>query len=302
VRILTEAAGPQRIQGYFSVATGFVTAMSPAGMFALVPAADIAALIVPFLFKLLGAVALWIAGGWLIGLALRLLRRVLNRGPLDPTVINYLLNILGALLRVVLVVAILGFFGIETASFAALLAGAGVAIGAAWSGMLGNFAAGVFLQIFRPINAGDYIEAGGVEGTVDEVGMFVTSITSPDNVRHFVGNAKIFGDNIKNFSANPYRRVELVAQLDNSADVARAISLLKEGIKQVPNQVEGMDADVEVLEFSERGPRLAVRPYTHTANYWQVYFDTNRMIVEVLGKAGFPVPRIPVAMQGSSAN
>jgi small conductance mechanosensitive channel len=272
------------------------------GILALVSAADLAALIVPFLFKLLGAVALWIVGGWLINFALRLLRRMLNRGTLDPTVINYLLSILGALLRVVLVVAIMGYFGIETASFAALLAGAGLAIGAAWSGMLGNFAAGVFLQIFRPINAGDYIEGGGVEGTVDEVGMFVTSITSPDNVRHFVGNAKLFADNIKNYSANPYRRVELVAQLDNSADVAKAISLLKEGVKRVPNQVEGKEADVEVLEFSERGPRLAVRPYTHTANYWQVYFDTNRMIVDVLVKAGFPVPRIPVAMQGSSAN
>jgi small conductance mechanosensitive channel len=272
------------------------------GIIAMVPAADIAALIVPFLFKLAGAVALWIAGGWLIGLALRLLRRVFNQGTLDATLISYLLNIVGALLRVVLIVAILGFFGIETASFAALLAGAGVAIGAAWSGMLGNFAAGVFLQIFRPINAGDYIEAGGVEGTVDEVGMFVTAITSPDNVQNFVGNAKLFGDTIKNYSTNPFRRVELVAQLDNSADVGKAISMLKDGIKQVPNQVDGMEADVEVLEFSERGPRLAVRPYTHTANYWQVYFDTNRMIVEVLGKAGFPVPRIPVAMQGSSAN
>ena len=269
---------------------------------AMVPAADIAALIVPFLFKLAGAVALWVAGGWLIGLALRLLRRVFNQGTLDATLISYLLNIVGALLRVVLIVAILGFFGIETASFAALLAGAGVAIGAAWSGMLGNFAAGVFLQIFRPINAGDYIEAGGVEGTVDEVGMFVTAITSPDNVQNFVGNAKLFGDTIKNYSTNPFRRVELVAQLDNSADVGKAISMLKDGIKQVPNQVDGMEADVEVLEFSERGPRLAVRPYTHTANYWQVYFDTNRMIVEVLGKAGFPVPSIPVAMQGSSAN
>ena len=272
------------------------------GIIAMVPAADIAALIVPFLFKLAGAVALWIAGGWLIGLALRLLRRVFNQGTLDATLISYLLNIVGALLRVVLIVAILGFFGIETASFAALLAGAGVAIGAAWSGMLGNFAAGVFLQIFRPINAGDYIEAGGVEGTVDEVGMFVTAITSPDNVQNFVGNAKLFGDTIKNYSTNPFRRVELVALLDNSADVGKAISMLKDGIKQVPNQVDGMEADVEVLEFSERGPRLAVRPYTHTANYWQVYFDTNRMIVEVLGKAGFPVPRIPVAMQGSSAN
>ena len=259
-------------------------------------------ILVPFLFKLLGAIALWMVGGWLIGFALRLLRRMLNRGSLDPTLIGYLLNILGALLRVVLVVAILGFFGIQTASFAALLAGAGVAIGAAWSGMLGNFAAGVFLQIFRPINKGDYVEAGGVEGTVDEVGMFVTAITSPDNVRNYVGNAKLFGDNIKNYSANSYRRVELVAQLDNSADVAQAIALLQAGLLQVPNQVDGKPGDVAVLEFSERGPRLAVRPYTHTANYWQVYFDTNRMIVDVLGKAGFPVPRIPVAMQGSSTN
>ena len=259
-------------------------------------------ILVPFLFKLLGAVALWMVGGWLIGFALRLLRRMLNRGSLDPTLIGYLLNILGALLRVVLVVAILGFFGIQTASFAALLAGAGVAIGAAWSGMLGNFAAGVFLQIFRPINKGDYVDAGGVEGTIDEVGMFVTAITSPDNVRNYVGNAKLFGDNIKNYSANSYRRVELVAQLDNSADVAQAIALLQAGLLQVPNQVDGKPGDVAVLEFSERGPRLAVRPYTHTANYWQVYFDTNRMIVDVLGKAGFPVPRIPVAMQGSSTN
>ncbi|MEN9877514.1 MAG: hypothetical protein RLZZ158_553 [Cyanobacteriota bacterium] len=262
----------------------------------------VSSVVVPFIFKLVGAVVLWIVGGWLIGLSLRLLRRMFNSSALDPTLINYLLNIIGALLRVVLVVAILGFFGIETASFAALLAGAGVAIGAAWSGMLGNFAAGVFLQIFRPINVGDYVDAGGVEGTVDEVGMFVTAITSIDHVRHYVGNAKLFGDNIKNYSANPYRRVDLVAQLDNSADVGKAIALLKEGIQRVPNQADGKPADIEVLEFSERGPRLAVRPYAHTQDYWQVYFDTNRMIVDVLGRAGFPVPRIPVAMQGASTN
>jgi small conductance mechanosensitive channel len=132
--------------------------------------------------------------------------------------------------------------------------------------------------------------------------MFVTAITSQDNVRHYVANAKLFGDNIKNFSANSYRRVELVAQLDNSADVAQAIALLQAGLQQIPNQIEGKAADVGVLEFSERGPRLAVRPYTHTSNYWQVYFDTNRMIVDVLGKAGFPIPRIPLAMHPNSSN
>ncbi len=262
----------------------------------------VSALIVPFLFKLLGAAALWVVGGWLIGLALRLLKRFFRQGTLDSTLVNYLLSIIGVVLRVVLVVAILGFFGIETTSFAALLAGAGIAIGAAWSGMLGNFAAGVFLQLFRPISVGDYVDGGGVEGTVNEVGMFVTSITSIDNVVNIIGNAKLFGDTIKNYSATPYRRVDLVAQLDNSADVARAITLLKEGIQKVPNQASEIEAEVEVLEFSERGPRLAVRPYAHTSHYWQVYFDANRMIVDVLGQAGFPVPRIPVAMQKTSLN
>ena len=259
-------------------------------------AAMTTALIVPFLFKLAGAIALWIIGGWCITLLMRVLRRSFSRSRLDPTVISYLLNILGALLRVILVVAILGFFGIQTASFAALLAGVGVAIGAAWSGLLGNFAAGVFMQIFRPISQGDYVSAGGVEGTVEEIGMFVTSILTLDNVRNIVPNAKIFADTIQNYSIHAYRRVDLVAQLDNSADVARAISLLKQAMQQVPNQAEGKPADVEILTFSERGPQLAVRPYTHTDHYWQVYFDANRVIAEVLGGNGFPLPRIPLRM------
>ena len=279
------------------VFSSFVLNLAPESALSLV-----AGVIVPFLFKLAGAAALWVVGGWLIQFAMRVLRRGLSRGSMDATLVNYILGILSALLRVVLVVAILGFFGIETASFAALLAGAGVAIGAAWSGLLGNFAAGAFLQILRPISVGDYIEAGGVEGTVEDVGMFVTAINSPDNVRNYVGNSKIFGDTIKNFSANPYRRVDLVAQLDNTADVAEAIELLRKGLATVPNQVQGQPGDVEVLEFTERGPKLAVRPYVHTKNYWQVYFDTNRMIVDVLGRAGFPVPSIPLAVQKGLAS
>jgi small conductance mechanosensitive channel len=257
---------------------------------------------VPFLLKLVGAILLWIVGGGLIRFALKVMRRSFAMGKLDPTVIGFLLNVFGALLRVVLAVAILGFFGIQTASFAALLAGAGVAIGAAWSGMLGNFAAGVFLQLFRPVSVGDFVCGGGVTGTVEEVGMFVTSILSPDNVRHIIPNGKFFGDTIVNYSSHPYRRVELEAQLDSSADVGKAIALLQEAMRAVPNQYPGMAADVELLTFTERGPRLAVRPYTHTDNYWQVYFDTNRVIADTLSSHGFPVPRIPVQMQSSAAN
>ena len=198
------------------------------------PIPDLSALvvstIVPFVLKLVGAVALWIAGGWLIQLAMRIMRKSLRSSSLDVTVVGYLINILAAVLRVILVVAILGFFGIQTASFAALLAGAGVAIGAAWSGMLGNFAAGVFLQIFRPFSVGDFIAAGGVTGTVEEIGMFVTSLLAPDNVRNIVPNGKLFGDTIQNYSVQSYRRVDLVAQLDNSADVGRTIALLKKEV------------------------------------------------------------------------
>ncbi|MCS5691810.1 mechanosensitive ion channel family protein [Cyanobium sp. FGCU-6] len=258
-------------------------------------------ILVPFLFKLAGAVALWIVGTWLIRMVLKVLRRTFNKSTLDPTLIGFLLNILGALLRVVLAVAILGFFGIQTASFAALLAGAGVAIGAAWSGMLSNFAAGVFLQIFRPVSSGDFVTAGGVTGTVEEIGMFVTSVLAPDNVRHIIPNGKFFGDTIVNYSSHPFRRVELEAQLDSSADVNRAIALLKDALKAVPNQYPGKDPDVELLTFTERGPRLAVRPYTNNDHYWQVYFDTNRVIADTLSQNGFPVPRIPVQLGQSGA-
>ena len=262
----------------------------------------VASVVIPFLFKLVGAFALWVVGGWCIKFAMRLLRRALAAGTLDPTVAGYLINVLGAVLRVVLVVAILGFFGIQTASFAALLAGAGVAIGAAWSGMLSNFAAGVFLQVFRPFGVGDFICAGGVTGTVEDVDMFVTAIKSPDNVRNIVPNGKLFSDTIQNFSTHPFRRVDLVAQLDNSADVGKAIALLKEGLKKVPNQDLSLAPTIEVLEFTERGPKLAVRPYARTNDYWQVYFDTNRMIGDVLGSNGFPVPRIPMAMAAPGSN
>jgi small conductance mechanosensitive channel len=258
-------------------------------------------ILVPFLFKLAGAVGLWIAGTWLIKLLLRVMRRSFAKAQLDPTLIGFLLNVLGALLRVVLAVAILGFFGVQTASFAALLAGAGVAIGAAWSGMLGNFAAGVFLQVFRPVSKGDFVCGGGVTGTVEEIGMFVTLIQAPDNVRHIVPNGKFFGDTIVNYSSHPYRRVELEAQLDNTADVNRAIAVLRQALQAVPNQHPGLPADVEILGFNERGPRLAVRPYTHTEHYWQVYFDSNRVIAETLSGHGFPTPRLPIAMDTAVA-
>lgn len=251
-------------------------------------------ILVAFGLKVLGAIAVFIVGRWLISLVTKLVGAAMTRQQVDPTVQRYLVSFLSVALNIILVVAILGYFGVETTSFAALVAGAGVAIGAAWSGLLGNFASGIFLLVLRPFQVGDYVMIGGVEGTVLELGLFGTTINTPDNVRTVIGNGKVMGNDIKNFTANPYRRVELVAQLAGTADVHKAIDLLKEAVARVPNITQDPGVDVEVLEFNEFGPKLAVRPYCNTAHYWQVYFDTNKAIADTLGAAGFPVATRPV--------
>ena len=240
--------------------------------------------------KVVGAFILWVIGRKLIAFGRRLVIRSLKY-PFDQTVATYIGTTVSVVLNIALIIAILGFFGIETTSFAALMAGVGIAIGAAWSGLLANLAAGVFLLILRPFKVGDFISAGGILGTVDEIGLFVTTITPLDNVRTFVGNGKVLGDNIQNFTANPYRRVDLVAQLDNSVNHAEAVRLLRERLRRIPNVVAEPAPDVEILTFTPLGPVLAVRPYCHNDHYWQVYFDTNRAICEVGGDAGFPAPQ-----------
>ncbi len=243
-----------------------------------------------FGIKILAAVAFWIIGRWLIGLVGRMVQSALGRQKVDATLMRYLGTVINVTLDILLVVGILGYFGIQTTTFAALFAAAGVAIGLAWSGMLANFAGGVFLIILRPIKVGDFVTVGGITGTVHEVGLFTSALHTPDNVLTLVGNSKIFGDTIQNFSTNPYRRVELKAQLSGAADHAAAMALLKEKIATIPNVLASPAVDVEILEFNLVGPVLAVRPYCHTDHYWQVYFDTNRMILDSLSAGGFPAP------------
>ena len=205
---------------------------------------------------------------------------------------------MAALLNIVLVIAMLGFFGVETTSFEALIAAAGVAIGMAWSGLLSNFAGGVFLVILQPFKVGDFITAAGVTGTVEEIGLFATTLNTPDNVKTIVGNGKIFGDTIQNFSANSYRRVELTAQLAHAVDPQAAIALLKLLLARVPNVMAAPAPDVEILTFNPSGAVLAVRTYCNNGHYWQVYFDTNRLIHDTFSQAGFPIPEQHYAVRG----
>jgi len=241
-------------------------------------------------WKLAGALAIWIVGRWLIGFTLRLVTASMSRHQVDATLARYLHTGLGITLKVALVVAILGFLGVETTTFAALVAAGGVAIGVAWGGLLANFAAGVFLVFLRPFKVGDFVAAGGVVGTVDSIGLFGTTINSSDNVLNIVGNNKIFAETIQNFSANPYRRVDLTATISNAVDHHQAIGILKERLRKIPNVLAQPEPSVDVLQFTPAGPVLCVRPFCKQDDYWQVYFDTNRMVREAFGEAGFPAP------------
>ncbi|MEL6327117.1 MAG: mechanosensitive ion channel family protein [Cyanobacteria bacterium J06626_23] len=251
--------------------------------------------------KVIGAIIFWIVGRWLIGFAIKLLTNSMKRTNVEPTLLVYLKSTVGVLLNVVLVVALLGFFGIETTSFAALLAAAGIAIGAAWSGLLAHFAAGAFLVILKPFVVGDFVTAGGVTGTVEEIGLFVTKINTLDNVLTIVGNNTIFSDTIQNFSSNNFRRVDLLAQLDNTVSPDRAIALLRERLAQIPNVATEPAPEIDILEFNPMGPVLSVRPFCNNKDYWQVYFDTNKAISDAFGQANFPAPTQHFAVHQAAA-
>lgn len=242
--------------------------------------------------KIAAAIAFWIVGRWLIGKVIAVMSATMNRNHVDPTLTKYLGSIVAVALNITLVLGILGYFGIQTTSFAAMLAGAGVAIGAAWSGLLGNFAAGAFMLVLRPFKVGEFVSVGGVVGTVHELGLFGTTIITPDNVLTLIGNGKIFGDSIQNFHSLPVRRVDRIAQLANGVDPLEAIERFRAAVALIPNIASSHPPEINLLDMKLEGPQIAVRPYTHTDHYWQVYFDTNVAIVKVCQEAGWPAPAL----------
>lgn len=246
--------------------------------------------LLPLGWRLAGAVALWVVGSWVIRWIDRMGVRAMSARRVDSALMHPMSAVVRVLLRLVLALAVLGIFGVQTTTFAALLAAAGIAIGAAWSGLLAHFAAGVLLSVLKPFRAGDTICAAGVTGEVRELGLFATAIDTADNVRVVVGNNRILSDNVINYSVNPYRRVDLTAQLPHGVDPRNAIDLLIRRIRQVANVISTPAPQVDILGFNVSGTVLAVRPFCYNKDYWQVYFDSNHAIQEVFASAGYGVP------------
>ena len=219
------------------------------------------------------AAVIFVIGRWAIKTGINMMAQKMEQRHMDSTIVGYARNTINVALNIVLAVVILGVFGIETTSFAAFLAAAGFAVGAAWAGLLGNLAAGAFLIVLRPFKSGDMISAGGVTGKVMEIGLFVTTFLTPDNVVTFVGNSKILSATIKNYSTSDSRRVELMGTLHHSDNVEATMAEVRQRLLKVPNVLAAPAPEVNIHAFNEKHLTLAIRPYTHSNNYFQVQFD-----------------------------
>lgn len=246
--------------------------------------------------KLIAAIAIWFIGRWLIRFAVGMLKRAMEKREVDATLVRYAESGINVTLTIILVVALLGYFGVETASFAALLAGVGLAIGTAWGGLLQNFASGVFMVLLRPFRVGDTVTVAGVTGVVEEIGLLATTINTYDNVRTIIGNDKVFGDTIQNYNANEYRRINAEAQLSGDTDYRDAMRRFREALDATPGVLQDPPPSIEILDFTLAGPVVGVRSYATPEHYWDVWFATRRIIQDVTTEAGYSTPGSPVTI------
>ena len=256
--------------------------------------------LLPFFLKVIGAFLLWFLADLLIRALKSILIRGLEKKQVDPTLVMYAKHSLGLALKAVALILILGIFGVETTSFSAILAAAGVAIGVAWSGLLSNFAAGIFLILFRPFKLGDTIHAGGVTGVVREIGLFATSIDNGENLRIFVGNNKLFSDNILNFSRNEYRIASYRIQLAYSVDPLIALEKFKNKLSSMDGVLVDPELTGEIAEFNPMGTVILLKVATRPENHPTVLNEGNRKIAELLRSESYPAPEIKLPISPSA--
>lgn len=240
--------------------------------------------------QVLGAIAVLIIGRMVAGMLRRATERGLNRANTEPTLIPFLAGLVYYAAIAVVLIAVLGLFGIETTSLVAVLGAAGLAIGLALQGTLSNFSSGVMLLVFRPFKVGDYIEAAGVSGTVAEVGIFTTILNTPDNKKIIVPNSAIYGDTITNYSANDTRRNDLLIGVSYDDDLGVARDTILRVLNGDDRVLADPEPQVAVSELGDSSVNFVVRPWCKKEDYWGLRFDLTRTIKEELESAGCSIP------------
>ena len=243
-----------------------------------------------YVLKIVGAIIILIVGKIASNIGRKIVTKLLRRRSVDETIVGFVATLVKILILVVAVVAALEAFGIKTASFVAILAAAGFAIGFALQGSLSNFAAGVMLLIFRPFKVGDVIEVAGVKGKVDAIHIFTTKLNSADNVQIIVPNGAVFGAVIQNFTAHDIRRVDLTAGIGYGSDMAKAKEILNRILTEDPLVLDDPVPQVDVSELADSSVNFVVRPWCKTADYWTLYFRITQRMKEEFDKAGIVIP------------
>tara|TARA_R110001583_G_scaffold164447_1_gene316948 strand:+ start:25413 stop:26288 length:876 start_codon:yes stop_codon:yes gene_type:complete len=218
------------------------------------------------------------------------LHKILTRRKLDSTIVDFVSNMVRYGVVVFVIIAALGRIGVETTSFVAMIAAAGLAVGLALQGSLSNFASGVLIIALRPFKAGEYIEAAGTAGTVESVQIFSTTLTTPDNKFVVVPNSAILGGNIVNYSRKPTRRIDLIIGVSYNADLAKTKAVLETVIKANSGILKSPEPVIAVAELADSSVNLVVRPWVNGPDYWRVRFELMEAIKNSLDEAGIEIP------------
>lgn len=229
--------------------------------------------------------------GWIAAKMLRgAIGKLMRRAKVDETLVSFMTNLvyMGSMAFVFIIA--LGQFGVDTTSFAAVIAAAGLAIGFALQGSLGNFAAGAMIIMLRPFKVGDYIEAAGTAGVVEAISVFATSLKTPDNKVVIIPNGSVTGGNIVNYSTKPQRRVDLVMGISYSDDIAQAKALFEKILADHPKVLADPAPQVAVQALADSSVNFVVRPWVNSADYWDVYFDITEQVKLECDKAGISIP------------
>jgi len=240
--------------------------------------------------KVLGAIVVLLIGRMIASWGRKFTSRALERAGVDETVVPFAAKLVYFLIMVFVLLAVLGLFGIPTTSIIAVLGAASLAVGLALQGTLSNFAAGVMLLLFRPFDVDDYIEVAGHAGTVKTVGVFATTLNTLDNVQITIPNGKVYGEAIKNYSANDIRRVDLVASVAYDDDLQTAKDTLMAILEADERVLDDPAPTVAVSELGASSVDFVVRPWCRAEDYWNVRFDLTRAIKESLEGAGLSIP------------
>ena len=240
--------------------------------------------------KVIAAGAIFVIGRWVaLGVA-KLIKRLMIRSKVDVTLVSFVRHLSYVTLLAFVVIAALNQLGIQTASFIAVMGAAGLAIGLALQGSLGNFAAGVLMIIFKPFKVGDFIEGAGVAGTVEHIEIFTTQLKTPDNKTIIVPNAKLTGDNITNFNVKGTRRVDLLFGIGYGDDIDKARRIIKEIIDTDERVMQEPAPAIVVSELADSSVNLTVRVWASAADYWSFYFDTIEKVKKQFDDQGISIP------------